>query len=433
MIALLKLKRPAYKVRSSLSYTVFKYIFGETFFSFFVSFLFFFFIFFVNQLLLMAREILSKKVPFDQVALLVLYAIPSIIAMSAPFATLLGTLITIGRFTSDNEILVLLTSGLSYKNIFAPTLLVGVIVSFISFGANDILLPMGTIEFTRLYRRILASTPALEIEANSVKKFKDTVVVTGNVSGNKIDDMVILDKTSDGERRVIISKTAEFIDAGAEGLRLDLDDAFVHSTKEVSRENYDYIKSDVLRYRIKQDDLITGGQTISAREMSLRDVFKVIQDKEDAVHTTANIRNVEVLVNALELENIIRRGPENRDWRQREAQLSAFKREYNIAHTIINDRTLLIFRLEFYKKLSIPFGSFAFIFLAVPLGLLAKKSGQAVGFVLGILIALVYWSLLLGGQNMGLKLGTSPFWSMWLPNILTLVIGLIMCLFRVRK
>ena len=381
----------------------------------------------------MANQILSKKVPFDQVALLVLYAIPSIIAMSSPFATLLGTLITIGRFTSDNEILVLLSSGLSYKNVFSPTLFVGVIVSLMSFGVNDVLLPMGTIEFTKLYRKILASTPALEIEPNSVKKFKDTVVITGAVTGNNINDMMILDKTPDGERRVIISQNAEFVDAGKEGLRLDMDSAFVHSSKEVAREDFDYATSSVLRYRIKQDELIDSGTTITAREMAARDIWAMIKDKESVLSHTLNTRNHETLNAALALESALRKGPLSRDWRQRDALLTSFKREYTTSHTLLYDRNLSIYRLEFHKKFSIPFGAFAFIFLAVPLGLLAKKSGQAVGFVLGIIISVVYWVLLLGGQNMGLRLGTSPFWSMWLPNILTLITGFIMLLYRIRK
>lgn len=416
-----------------ISRTVFRYFFLETFFAFLVSFAFFFFIFFVNQLLLMAGEILTKRVPVYQVAMLVLFAIPSIIAMSAPFATLLGTLITIGRFTSDNEILVLLTSGLSYKNIFMPTLLVGVIVTILSFLANDVLLPIGTIEFTKLYRRIVASAPALEMESNSIKRFKDTVVYTGLVDGNSVNDLIILDRTTDGERRVIAARKASFLDVGAAGLRLDMADAFLHSSKEVIREDYDYAKTDMLRYRIKQDDLIQSGQTITAREMAIRDVYQSIKEKESSLLKTINVRNRETLGAALTLETAIRKGPSTREWRQRESYLAIFRREFNTSQSILKDRNLLIFRLEFYKKLSIPFGSFAFIFLAVPLGLFAKRSGQAVGFVSGIIIAVVYWALLLGGQNMGIKLGTSPFWSMWLPNLLTLCIGGIMCLFRVRK
>ncbi|MDR0587063.1 MAG: LptF/LptG family permease, partial [Treponema sp.] len=145
----------------SLSKTIFLHIVKETLFAFIVCFLFFFFVFFVNQLLLMAGQILSKRVPLFQVALLVFYALPSIIALAAPFASLSGTLMTIGRLSTDNEILVLLSSGVSYGNIIGPALFVGIAISFISFFANDILLPAGTIQFSRLYRRIAVSSPGL--------------------------------------------------------------------------------------------------------------------------------------------------------------------------------------------------------------------------------------------------------------------------------
>ena len=147
----------------AMSFTIYRYILVETFFSFLIAFLFFFFIFFVNQLLLMAQEILTKHVPFVQVALLVLFALPGVIAISAPFASLVGTLMTIGRLSSDNEVLVMLSSGLSYRNVFAPAITVGIVISLISFFANDVLLPAGNLQFARLYRRILTSTPALEL------------------------------------------------------------------------------------------------------------------------------------------------------------------------------------------------------------------------------------------------------------------------------
>jgi lipopolysaccharide export system permease protein len=64
---------------------------------------------------------------------------------------------------------------------------------------------------------------------------------------------------------------------------------------------------------------------------------------------------------------------------------------------------------------------------------MAKKSGQTVGFIFGLLIAVVYWALLLGGQTMGVRLGYSPFWSMWFPNILAISIGLILAFLKVLK
>ncbi|MDR2071643.1 MAG: LptF/LptG family permease [Treponema sp.] len=415
-----------------ISATLFRYLVSETLFSFLVAFLFFFIIFFVNQLLLLAQEILTKKVPFYQVALLVFYAIPSIIAMSAPFAALVGVLMTIGRLTSDNEILVMLSSGLPYRNVFIPTIVVGVLISLLSFYANDVLLPMGTIQFSRLWRRIMASTPALELESNSVKRFKDTVVVTGNVEGKNINDILILDKTQDGERRLIMARNAELQDAGKEGLSLDMKGAFIQSSKEVSRRDYDYASATFLRYWVSQEDMIQNVSSISPNQMSSIDVLKEIRVKEKALTEKIDERYRKVMTQGLTLEGILRQGPNRESWNRRANQAAAFFRETETAGDIKKDRSLSMYRLEFYKKFSIPFGALSFVFLAVPLGLLAKRSGQTVGFIFGLIIAVLYWAMLLGGQTLGARLGYPPFWCMWLPNILAVSIGLVMCLFRIR-
>ncbi len=247
----------------SISLIIFKSIVLEAAFSFFVSFLFFFFIFFVNQLLLMAQDILSKRVPFFQVALLVFYSLPAVIAMAAPFGALVGTLMTIGRLSSDNEILVMLSLGLSYLNVFLPAFVVGTAISLVSFFANDVLLPAGTIQFYRLYRRILSSTPALELESNSIKRFDRSVLVIGNVAGTSIDDLVILDRTSEGERRMILAGSAELKDAGIQGLSLNLSDAFIQTSREVARENYDYASTSFLQYTVPQEEFFDDDHSIT--------------------------------------------------------------------------------------------------------------------------------------------------------------------------
>jgi lipopolysaccharide export system permease protein len=97
----------------------------------------------------------------------------------------------------------------------------------------------------------------------------------------------------------------------------------------------------------------------------------------------------------------------------------------------ITDRTLQIFSIEFHKKFSIPFGCFAFAVLAFPLGRFAKRSGRSVGFGLGLFVAIVYWSLLVGGQTIGVQnQTTSPALMMWLPNIVVVVAGMAMLSLR---
>ena len=426
-------KAPSITERS-LSPTIFKYLVKDILFSFCVAFLFFFFVFFVNQLLLMAQEILAKRVPLYQVALLVFFALPAIVAMSTPFASLMGTLMTVGRLSSDNEILILLSSGLSYRMIFFPALMLGVLISIFSFIANDVLLPAGMIEFSRLYRRILLSTPALELEENSVTRFRDTVIVTGPVDGRVIRNILILDRTSDGERRVILATHAELTDGGDYGLSLDLTNAFIQSSKEMVRSDYDYATADFLRYWVATEDIIQAVAGISPNQMSSRDLWREIGVRRAALYERLDESYSNVLAKAVALEDSLRKGPSDFGaWNRRDTNLGSFLEEYRSARIVRNDRGLLLHRYEFNKKFAIPFGALSFVLLAVSLGLMAKKSGQTVGFILGIIISFIYWSLLIGGQTIGIRMGFSAFWTMWLPNILSFSIGLILLVLRIRK
>ena len=417
----------------NISRTIFLYLLKDIAFAFLISFLFFFAVFFVNQLLLMAQQILTKRVPLYQVALLLLYAIPSVIALSTPFAALMGILMAMGRLSSDNEILVILASGLSYRMIFLPALLVGLVISVISFLANDIMFPAGQIQFSRLYRRIVLSTPALELEENTVKRFRDTTIVTGPVEGTGISNIVILDRTNTGERRVILARDAQLLDAGEDGLSLDLNYAFLHSAKEMVRNDYDYATTDFLRYRVPQEDLIQAITSVSPNQMSSLDLHRDINKKKAELAARLEVQHKRALTEALILEESLRGGPGSPAWHRKERSLEVFAVEQRISRALRMDRSLQLFRIEFHKKFTMPFGALSFVFLAVSLGLMAKKSGQTLGFIFSLLLSVIYWSLLMGGQTVGIRMGYSPFLSMWLKNILALSIGLVLFLYRIRK
>lgn len=418
-----------------LSMTLVRYIFSEAAFSFLVAFLFFFFIFFINQLLLMAEEILSKRVPWNQVLLLLLYSLPAIVAMAAPFASLVGILMAVGRLSSDNEILVILASGFSYRILYIPVIVLGLCISLISFIANDILLPIGTLEFGKLYRKILISSPALELESNTVKRYKDTMIITGQTNEKIIDNIIIIDRTSDGERRIISAKHSELLsNKDQSDLRINLYNAFMQTFKDSNRLDYDYARSKLLQYSIAQSNISQVFGSIGPREMSSADVWKEIVKKQEVVDSKIKTKQQFLFQSALVIENNLHWMPEaSIDWNKLSQQLLNFQNEYKSLQDIAEDRNLKIYKLEFYKKFSIPFGALSFVFLAIPLGLFARKSGQTVGFSFGLLIAVVYWALLIGGQTLGSRLGYSPFWAMWLPNIMAITIGGILGVERIRR
>lgn len=363
--------------KSGLNRHVFyRYLLRELFLYFFVAFLFFFFIFFVNQILLIIQKILEKKVPLWDVILLMTYALPAIIAQSAPFATLVGFLMCLGRLVSENEILIFRASGQSYKIILLPVLILGGAISLGSFFVNDYLLPLGTIKYNRLYRSILASNPAVELEPNSVKKAVDKILVIGNVKGDQVSDLIFFDTGSDGQQRIIVSENSTVKKSSADGvlMNLEMDDSIVLFFDKDKKDDYEILTSQKTQLNVFESSIDAASFRVSPREMTSYDLRKRIKSME-----------------------------ENEDFSRK--QLNSYKLEYN-------------------KKFSLPFGSIFFAFLAIPLALLfGKHNGQTIGLIIGIVICVLYWTMMILGQIFGNRGGLNGFWVMWLPNITITVAG----------
>ncbi|MFP4372862.1 MAG: LptF/LptG family permease [Spirochaetaceae bacterium] len=424
-------------------YTVYAYVAREFLLSFLVAFLFFFFIFFVNQLLLLAEDILAKDVPLLDVLKLILYSLPSIVALSFPFGALVGALMAIGRLSSDDEIIAFRASGISHRVLFTPMLVLGIAFSVFSFVMNDYFLPLGTIRFGELYRQLLYSNPRLELEPYSVVRYRDSTLVTGNVDGKGIDDLVIIEAPDRGERRVISARQARLADTGpAPGvLSLELEDVFSQQGRAGEAEEYEYFSASSMIYNVLLRDITFSVRSPGPREMSSVDVYAVIREKraELAERRRAHEASVERERYALYRDYLVAsgmggyaqedaRGPHA--YEELEARMEALQRS---DARVIRDRSLQIHRIEFHKKFAIPFACLAFTVFAFPVGLLTRKSGRSVGFAVGLMVAVAYWAMLIAGQTLGTQQPAySPFMAMWAPNLLVLGLGAVVFLIRRR-
>jgi len=108
----------------------------------------------------------------------------------------------VGRLTSDNEVLALGALGVPSRQILVPLLVLGLAFSFVSFVMNDYFMPLGNIRFAEIYRRVLYTNPAVELEPRSVKKYEETTIVTGDIEGTVIRDILIIDRSPEKNRRI---------------------------------------------------------------------------------------------------------------------------------------------------------------------------------------------------------------------------------------
>ena len=362
-----------------------KYIAKELFLYFLVCFLFFFVVFFVNQILLLAETILRKRVPVMNVIRLIWYCLPAIIAQSAPFATLVGFLMCLGRMVTDNEVLILRASGQRYSVILKPVVIMGLMISVFSFIMNDYFLPLGTINYNKLYRQIIVSNPAVEMEPHSVKRMNDFTLVIGDVEKDDVSDLVFFENKRNGEQRIIVAQDTAVKKSVSPGvlMSLTMDDAVVLLLNNKTPGDYDALDSESLTLNIFEDSIISSNGGTSPREMTSWDLGKRIKKLKSNKSTS--------------------------------------KKQLNT------------YSLEFNKKFSIPFGSIFFALLAFPLALVfGRKDGQTLGLVFGIIISVLYWSATILGQMFGLRGGYNGFWMMWGPNFFIGLLGILLYL-RLRK
>jgi lipopolysaccharide export system permease protein len=419
-----------------------RYIAREYIMSFIVAFLFFFFLFFINQILVMAEEIFSKKVPILDVLRLIVFSLPIVIAFSFPFGSLVGALMAVGRLSSDNELLAFGSLGVPPRQLLFPMLVLGLVFSSVSFVMNDYFLPLGNMKFAEVYRRVLYSNPGLELEPYSVKRFENTTIITGAVEGRRIRDIVIVDKSLEGNRRIITAGDARLDESPQQAgvISLTLDRVFSQLSYPREGDRYDYTLSDSMVYTILLKNISTvsiGGLTPST--MSSADVWKQIRLKARDQDKVRQQKSEKVAGLTLALAGGLRSA--ERRAAADPGQLAAGRATVETLWRglaseqgrSVADLSLQSYRVELHRKFSMPIACVVFAFFAFPVGVRARRSGRTVGFGVGLFVAIVYWGLLVAGQTFGVRMSLSPALSMWLPDAVVLAAGTIFFLRGARR
>lgn len=401
-----------------------------------MAFLFFFFIFFVNQILLIAEEILSKNIDLFSVIKLLFYSLPAIVSFAFPFGALVGALMAVGRLSSDNEILAFQACGISYHRLLLPIAVLGLIFSVGSFIINDIFLPLGTIKFSQLYREILYSNPELELSPYSIKRYQNSTIITGDISKGGISDLIIIDKTPEKDKRVILADSASLnnLEEQSGVISLELDNVFVQTFNKQKKNDFNYLSSELMTYNILLRDISFAMSSPGPREMSSRDVKTEI-DKKRGVQNQKIASNDRKAFRAGYNMNSEYYHQSYTPLQQRSlGSLISFNDDYtNRINKKIGDRALQGYLVEYYKKFSLPFACFVFVIFAFPVGLFTKRSGRSVGFAVGLLVAVAYWGLLFAGQTFGIQNNASAGIAMWMPDIVIALAALSAALIRFRR
>ena len=385
--------------------TLTRYILKEMFGPTVLGFSFYTFIILMRTLFDFAGMIIKRSLPVQTVGELLLLSLPHIVVLTVPMSLLFGILISIGRLSSDSEIIAMRALGISTRTIYVPVFIFSFIVFLISVYLMNVVLPWGNTRFQALRAEIATSSIEKEIKPRVFyEEFADLMLYVNDVdprtgawkgvfvADNRSDedetttgttpaqitaaaanqmksDNPLSPQRSGGRIIAASSGTLSIVQKPTKQIWLNLATAFTHVWDPRKPDRYDVNKNNAQRMRLPDRFSDTSAQPIhSFHEMNVRELV-------EAAKKTSN------------------------------------RQEYNTA------------RVEIHKKFAIPFACIVFGVLGLPLGITNRRGGKSSGFSLSIAIIMAYWVMLNNGENLAIAGKVSAMTACGAPSVMPTMVA----------
>lgn len=389
-----------------------------------------------------------------------------IIALSVPMSLLISSVMTYGRMSQENEITALKSAGVNLFSIIKPALWFGSIIGFLLCLFNNFILPDMNYNARLLARDIYQKKPELTIEPGYfVDMIPQYTMIVKELDGKEFKDVKIFSKNTSSEQTTIYAKSGSLESKGGI-ITVNLQDGEIH---EIDLENYDHyrkIKFGTHQIIISIDDLLlnrTSESNRTDREMkvpamiekiqqnkiSIEQIKKRIETVKNDIGIDPNSQmNLAGIMNQIEIlkEDTSPEIDENRDYNNKIPASDYEEKEKirslnNNARQFQNEFTLIEnyeknnnkFLVEIHKKFTLAVACILFTLVGAPLGILVRKGGITIASALSIAFFLIYYILLIWGEQLADRALLDPAIGSWMPNIVLFIVGIIILFLSDKK
>ena len=389
-----------------------------------------------------------------------------IIALSVPMSLLISSVMTYGRMSQDNEITALKSAGVNLFSIIKPALWFGSVVGFLLCLFNNFILPDMNYNARLLARDIYQKKPELTIEPGYfVDMIPQYTMIVKELDGKEFKDVKIFSKNTSSEQTTIYAERGS-LDSKGGIITVNLQNGEIH---EIDLENYDHyrkIKFGTHQIIISIDDLLlnrTSEANRTDREMKVPAMIEKIKQNKLSIEqiknriTTVkqdigiNSDNEMTLRNIIdEIENLKNNDmPKNEETREYNKDIPIAEYEQNEkmrslnnnARQFQNEFTLIEnyeknnnkYLVEIHKKFTLAVACILFTLVGAPLGILVRKGGITIASALSITFFLIYYILLIWGEQLADRALLDPAIGSWMPNIVLFIVGLIILFLSDKK
>ncbi|HLF14422.1 MAG TPA: LptF/LptG family permease [Bacteroidota bacterium] len=402
------------------------------------------FVFLLQFLMKAVDQLVGKGLGFWVIGELILLSLAWMVVLAVPASVLVATLMGFGKLSSQNEITALRAGGMSLPKMMATVIAAAAVLGLLTVEFNNRVLPEANHRFKLLMMDIRRIKPTLSINAGLFNQdLSGYSILARTVSeySSDLGGLTIYDYT-DPSMNVVITADRGRVSFTPDYRRvvMDLSDGEIHRFRPSVQGEYRRI--DFARHRIAMDaegfDFERSAENAfsrSDRELSA-DVMRAIVDslRAEAAATRELIFEDRPASRGSPGFSRIPAFPIPDSSADLEAARLAAQRvrlqimnSENRRQTIESlGRQINSYMVEIHKKYAIPAACLVFVFIGVPLGVMARRGTFGVAATLSLGFFLMYWASLIGGEKLGDR-GIMPAWlGMWMANIVLGAIGLVL-------
>jgi lipopolysaccharide export system permease protein len=392
------------------------------------------FIFLLQFVMKFIDQLVGKGLTAWVICELIALNLAWMLVLAVPMSVLVATLMAFGDLSSRNEITAMKAGGVSIYRMLAPVLIAGIIVGAIMVWFNNHVLPESNHRLKALTQDIRRKKPTIAL-VNGV--FSQDIpgysllVRKVSVTGNDLEGVTIYDFTSPTTNVVITAERGTIsFSPDYRKILMFLEKGEIHELDLQKMNSYRKIRFTQHRIAMNVEGFDFERSQASAfsrgdREMGAKEMLAVV-DSLDRTRESLE----EELVTSIEKQTT---GFSNGQWNPTFGglpgsllPLNAAVRARNLSATM----TTTLFRVEglirqsdqywveIHKKYSIPAACIVFVLIGLPLGVMARRGGFGIAATLSLGFFVTYWACLIGGEKLADRAILSPFWGMWVANII---------------
>ncbi|QDU54724.1 LptF/LptG family permease [Aeoliella mucimassa] len=362
---------------------------------------------------LLGKQAVEQGLGLGALLRLMPYVLPEALQFTLPGALLLAVSGVYGRVASSNELVAVKSMGISPMVMVWPTLILSVLVSFTAVWLNDIAVSWGRRGQERVILESLEAIAYSQLTNKGMFEYRSLKVYVKDVQGRTlVRPQIVIKEKGQEQADILEARSAQFaadIDSGQ--LILKMED--VDATGE-----FDFIQPGVAEQELPLDDLLGSREkSRSPSNYALAEIGPGKQQERETIDKARQDMSTEAAF-AMLTGDFNELGESN--WKNQERTIRNAENRLNRFYT------------EPYRRWSNGFSCLAFACVGIPVAVMLRKGEMLASFFACFLPILIVYYPMFMGTMVAAKKGNLPPQSVWLGNIVLIIVGLYLMRREVR-